>query len=472
MQKQKLNVYSISCSGVYKYMKTVLVVDDNKTNLITVKGVLGDIYKTILVTKGEQALKYLDEHDVDLILLDINMPEMDGFEVMRQLKASDYKRHIPVIFLTAANDVETESRCLKNGAADFISKPFVSEVMLARIAKTIELEELRNNLARRLNEKTKEVKTFKAKSQKDGLTGLWNRSYTEDYVNRILKKSKDCALFMIDMDNFKSINDKLGHIAGDKTLKLFAEVLKEMSVHGAVACRLGGDEFIYFATHCKVVKEIRILAEEMLRKFDIKMEQNGINEDASVSIGISRFPKDVLSFDELYSAADKALYHVKENGKGSYAFYKEKEDLLLENNILIDFDHLNLSMNIGCDTEGSYVMDFESFRHIYEYNKRLCERQPKNIQLALFTLHLSGDVSDISDIEFAMEELEVAVLNYLRREDASARYSNRQLIVMLVGADNVNGKMVADRMVEHFRTSYAKDNIQLQYELMQVCKEE
>ena len=179
-----------------------------------------------------------------------------------------------------------------------------------------------------------------------------------------------------------------------------------------------------------------------------------------------------LSFDELYSAADKALYHVKENGKGSYAFYKEKEDLLLENNILIDFDHLNLSMNIGCDTEGSYVMDFESFRHIYEYNKRLCERQPKNIQLALFTLHLSGDVSDISDIEFAMEELEVAVLNYLRREDASARYSNRQLIVMLVGADNVNGKMVADRMVEHFRTSYAKDNIQLQYELMQVCKEE
>ena len=280
MQKQKLNVYSISCSGVYKYMKTVLVVDDNKTNLITVKGVLGDIYKTILVTKGEQALKYLDEHDVDLILLDINMPEMDGFEVMRQLKASDYKRHIPVIFLTAANDVETESRCLKNGAADFISKPFVSEVMLARIAKTIELEELRNNLARRLNEKTKEVKTFKAKSQKDGLTGLWNRSYTEDYVNRILKKSKDCALFMIDMDNFKSINDKLGHIAGDKTLKLFAEVLKEMSVHGAIACRLGGDEFIYFATHCKVVKEIRILAEEMLRKFDIKMEQNGINEDA------------------------------------------------------------------------------------------------------------------------------------------------------------------------------------------------
>lgn len=124
-------------------MKHILVVDDNKTNLLSAKAVLEEQYKVTAVTAGAQALKYLEKSTCDLILLDINMPQMDGFEVLAIIKQRADTAAIPVLFLTADSDMENWERCIREGAMDVIEKPFVKSIMLSRIGYILELMELR-----------------------------------------------------------------------------------------------------------------------------------------------------------------------------------------------------------------------------------------------------------------------------------------------------------------------------------------
>ena len=163
-------------------MKTILVVDDDIVSLTTAKNVLGADYKVIIVKSGAQALTYVGKNTCDLILLDINMPEMDGFETFGKLRETESAAQVPIIFLTSDNDARTETKCFETGAIDFISKPFVPSVIKSRVARVLELEDLRKSLADRLEKKTQEVSDIKNKSRQDALTGLWNRAYTEEQV--------------------------------------------------------------------------------------------------------------------------------------------------------------------------------------------------------------------------------------------------------------------------------------------------
>ena len=146
-------------------MKTILVVDDDNMNLATMKRVLGKEYKVVLVKKGVQAISYLENGTCDMILLDINMPEMDGFEVMKRIRTMEPCSNIPVIFLTGDNDSEMESRCFKEGAIDFIAKPFVPAVMLSRIGRALELEDLRRSLADQLEQIWEPARRFGDRSK-------------------------------------------------------------------------------------------------------------------------------------------------------------------------------------------------------------------------------------------------------------------------------------------------------------------
>ena len=137
--------------------KIILIVDDDRLTLSTAQNLLGNEYKVVAVNSGRQAYKYLDRHIPDLILLDINMPDIGGFEVIKSLQADERWRKIPVIFLTADRSVETEVECFRVGAFDFISKPFEPQIMMSRIKSTIELDGYRKDLQRRLDEKTKEM---------------------------------------------------------------------------------------------------------------------------------------------------------------------------------------------------------------------------------------------------------------------------------------------------------------------------
>ncbi len=141
-------------------MKKILAVDDSAMNLKLVENMIKHEYQLVLLTSGAEALAYLESNTVDLILLDLIMPEMDGLETFDRLRQLTNGKNVPVIFLTADTDVESEISCLKKGAADFVRKPFMPEVMRNRIQRVLELDELTHYLERKVSEKTEQVENM------------------------------------------------------------------------------------------------------------------------------------------------------------------------------------------------------------------------------------------------------------------------------------------------------------------------
>lgn len=453
-------------------MKHILIVDDNKTNLVSAKSVLSDIYKVTAVTMGSQALKFLENNTCDLILLDINMPEMDGFEVLHRIKENEKSADIPIIFLTADNDAETESRCLEEGALDFIAKPFVAVVMRSRISRILESEDMRRQLADKLDETIKEVTDIKSKSQQDALTGLWNRAYTDKAVNELIAQGTKGALFMIDMDNFKAINDNYGHIEGDNTLKMFADTMRKYSREGDVLCRIGGDEFVMFVNGMTSKAEIGNLAGDIISDLCYKIEEKKYETNSSVSIGIAQTPEDGSDFNTIYNAADKALYYVKQNGKNSYHFFSEQREA--ENSRsgnLVDLRYLREIMSRADSGKGAYQLDLDSFHHVYNFIKRFVERSGRDVQTLLFTAITNDDaVIETEEAEIALEMMEQAIYTSLRRVDVSTRYSGKQIIVLLMDANVENGNLIAGRILDCFRKLYTGKKIDFEYGIAQMDK--
>ncbi len=449
-------------------MKHILIIDDNKSNLVAARTALNDYYKTTAVTSGVQALKFLENNTPDLVLLDINMPDMDGFAVMESIRLLPNGIHLPIIFLTADADSGTEAKCLEIGALDFISKPFVPVVMRSRIARTLELEELRSSLATRLDEKINEVTEMKSKSCQDALTGLWNRTYTEEAVNNAIAENKRGALFMIDMDNFKAINDNYGHLAGDHTLKMFAETLMKYATAEDIVCRIGGDEFVTFVADNSSKSALSNHAADIISDLCHKLDECKFETNSSVSIGIAQCPADGESFAELYNAADKALYYVKQNGKNSYHFYSDQS--LAESSrssTNVDMKYLREIMSRTDSGKGSYLMDYDSFHHVYNFIRRTVERSHRDVQTLLFTLEAHNDRTDPTELSVAGEMLEQAIYTSLRRVDVSTRYSSKQMIVILMDSNTENGKMVAQRIIDCFRKIYRGD-IDITYNIVRM----
>lgn len=188
----------------------ILVVDDDKTNLTLAQKILSPEYRIAACNSGMAALKYLEKNQPDLILLDINMPEMDGFEVLEKLRMNDKTELIPVIFLTADSQTDTEVKCFQNGAMDYVRKPFIPDILLSRVGKTIELEQYRHNLetmvteqAERLMESARRISRIQDSviigmanliESRDGSTGKHVKN-TQMYVRMIAEELKERGLF-------------------------------------------------------------------------------------------------------------------------------------------------------------------------------------------------------------------------------------------------------------------------------------
>lgn len=281
--------------------KHIMVVDDSRFNQAMARDALEEKYTVTCLSSGAEILKRLDEETPDLILLDIIMPQMDGIEAMKEIQKKHRNYDIPIVFLTGETNNEVEAECLALGAQDFITKPFFKPTMLQRIDRILELEE------------------FKRAAKKDALTGLWNRKYFEENVQSYLEKSKgQGAFFMLDVDNFKRINDTYGHPTGDELLVQFSQIIRAVSEPGDLIGRLGGDEFAIFSTNItdeeaarKKSSEIVALVGSRLKNFD---EKRGI----STSVGISVADKPETEYRILYKRADQALYNAKNNGKNTF----------------------------------------------------------------------------------------------------------------------------------------------------------
>ncbi|MBP5417145.1 MAG: diguanylate cyclase [Clostridiales bacterium] len=443
--------------------KTILVVDDSKANLTLAKQALDEYYQVSLVTSGQMALRFLEKRVPDLILLDINMPEMDGLETLRQIRANHDYKDVPVIFLTAKTDPETEVECLKLGAADFIGKPFVPQVMRSRIARTLELEEFR-----RLAEKR--AKRFESIASKDPMTGLWNRSYLTQKIEVSLAQGTSAAYMIVDVDHFKSVNDKLGHIVGDQVLNRLAHMMMEYFPDDSVG-RLGGDEFVIFMENPPSNDRLseRLSAFQAAVNADLKEATNGI---ASLSIGIALAPQDGNNMDTLYDKADRALYVVKKEGRNNFRFYdstlpskqaKVDRPEAIEMNIRTLMQQLKEPGTI----RGAYWQDYEPFLAIFRFIERMMARSEQTFCVMLATLlDGEGNMLDPNILEPSMDVLFTAIQDTLRKGDVFTKFSGAQYIIMLPSAKAESGaKIACERLQKRFDSINFNPNVVLKLDL-------
>ena len=445
-------------------MKRILMVDDVTTNLKCAMEVLKGSYEISTAKSGRQAFLLLREFIPDLILLDINMPEMNGYEVMEKLKENPDTKDIPIIFLTAETDRESEIKGLKMGAMDFIRKPFEPEIMRSRIDKILQM--------------TDQKKELMNIAQKDGLTDLLNRRYLENMLNKTDSAQEKGFFMLLDLDNFKKVNDTFGHVVGDDVLIRFSRVLQEEVESKDSVCRVGGDEFIVFISGESDKNKIKSTARRMIA--GIEFEVNDLLADAcdfklSVSVGIAEKPEDGSTFSDLYSAADKALYYVKQNGKRGYHFYssEDKGKSHEEESNLIDLLQLQRLIQEKGQSNGAYRVKYDGFKRIYHFVARCMERKSQDVQLVLFTVVDNGSVElDAGRALPAMETLEEAVSKSLRRGDVATKCGSTQYVAILMNASSENGDLVVRRIRKKFTELCKDDGLSLEYEMLSVGKRE
>ena len=298
-------------TGRFKNQKPViLAVDDNTENLDILVELLGE-YDVRDVISGEAALEVVAEESIDLILLDIMMPGMDGYAVCEQLKKDALTCDIPVIFITANHDDSSIEKAYEVGGADYITKPFRPSELLARVKAQLEIYRLFNEL------------TYLA--YYDSLTGIYNRRRFFELGKKLFSESENLAVVMFDIDNFKSINDTYGHAEGDEIIKMVTRVVSAAVPEGVVFGRLGGEEFALICGEYSLegagtwVEFIRKQIESF--KYQVGTEEVG----CTVSGGLSSKHSGTTTLDELLSEADKALYEAKKQGKNRTVFrVKEK----------------------------------------------------------------------------------------------------------------------------------------------------
>ncbi len=288
----------------------VLVVDDKLQHRELLKALLDkEGYDVTAVSDGEEALIKIGSVVPDLILLDLKMPGIDGFEVCRRLKSQDETRDTPVILLTCTTETESVTRGFDAGAADYVTKPCDNKVLLARI---------RAHLA--LFTKTKRLMLF---AERDALTNLANRRRFDEFLELEWRRAKRgqtlIAMLLLDIDYFKAYNDTYGHLEGDRVLQDVAKEIKNTCNRpGDLYARYGGEEFaVIFGNITKGAAEI--IAERLRRKIEalrIPHKASSISDVLTVSIGVSSIvPSKEDPPTNLISLADKHLYEAKNGGR-------------------------------------------------------------------------------------------------------------------------------------------------------------
>ncbi len=687
MNKDSVYYYGEGRHNRRRVMKTILVVDDNVINLKAIKRLLTDTYKVIPVNSAADAFAYLETNIPDLILLDVMMPETDGFTMMRILQKSSVWSGIPVIFITADTDKDKELEGFRMGAMDFIVKPFEPDIVRIRIARTLELETLRHNLEEEVRDKTAEIENITlqsimavanmvdskdrfaqshsvnvaaiseeiarrlgwndgritnlhylallhdigkigipdsifnkkglfskddfdivkrhteigaeilegisienvkvgakyhherydgkgygcglsgedipieariiavadaydamshdrayrpkrshsdiiaefqrerggqfdpkivdvfmtmleegcidslrctetsaekgiagestnllqkvvseyaneaiVESNKDPLTGLWNRKYTVVRVDKLLAESvPHGAAFMVDIDNFKGINDTFGHICGDEILLNISKVIFDIVRQDDVACRIGGDEFFIYFNGLSDSKKAAGVAQRLIRALNDNVKYPDRSRGVSASVGIAMAPKDGSDFEKLYSNSDKALYYAKNNGKNTYHFYSGdnyaastgkgiKEDLMYIRQMLIEQEPV----------KGSYYVEYEGFKNIARFIRRGLERNKRHITYVLFTLEEAVDALPADSMQEYIESVEDSIKMCLRVGDVTTRYSSSQVVAILVDASESDAEMVVKRILEDLYRKGNFEEVVINYDIQEL----
>ena len=284
----------------------VLVVDDSITVRAQIKGILKQqMFKVMVAAHGEEALVFLEDNpDIRLVLTDFNMPVIDGIELTKEIRKKQSKNELSIIAMTSSNSEHISAKFLKIGANDFIHKPFTKEEIACRINNSLDSLEY--------------IAKIKDMAHNDFLTGLSNRRSFFEEMNVYYKVAKEggesFALAMIDIDDFKNINDSLGHDIGDFVIIELAKMFKDTLKNSDIAARFGGEEFCIVLKNIEQKKALEYFIKLKESIASMALRPKGAKAfNTTISMGIAF--NDTSTLDEILKQADNALYNAKKNGK-------------------------------------------------------------------------------------------------------------------------------------------------------------
>ncbi len=319
----------------------ILIVDDIPANLmaldVLLKNVDAEVFKA---SSGNDALSEALQHDFALFLLDVQMPEMDGYELADILLGHNKTKDVPIIFITAAfRDEVNKLKGYAHGAIDYIEKPINNPILLAKVGIFLKLWRQKNQLNQLLEaivEKNADLQTEIAERRKletklerlamyDSLTNLPNRFCLKQESHKQLSAAKRydhrIAFMFVDLDGFKAVNDNFGHEQGDAVLIEMSYRMVNALRNNDIVFRYGGDEFIIMLPDCKSNTDIETIGKRILQELHEPLNFLDIEEKLSASIGIAIYPENADTSDQLVSLADKAMYVAKQAGKNQLRFY-------------------------------------------------------------------------------------------------------------------------------------------------------
>lgn len=324
----------------------ILVADDSNTTRELITASLTKFgHEVISATNGIEALEKFKSEHPDLIILDVIMHGMDGFECAEQIRAYDPDDWVPIIFLSGAVDDENIARGINSGGDDYLTKPF-SEVTLAAKIKAMQRIV---NMRQKLFTTTKKLRTLSAI---DPLTGINNRLKFDKVIKKRIKDAKQnkhlLALLFLDLDNFKTINDHMGHRIGDLLLKEVARRLESTLREKDFIARIGGDEFAVILSDIKTIETAGEIAKKILNVLTAPFNLAGHDIIMSSSIGIASYPFADNDLTSLIQSADIAMYYAKSIGRNNFQYYteelhkKHKQTVYLNNSLKLAIERNEL----------------------------------------------------------------------------------------------------------------------------------
>ena len=432
-------------------MEKILIVDDQMITLKMTSHILSTKYETICATSGEEAIELYKKEQPDMILSDLNMPGMSGFELQNILQDM-FEIQIPVMFMTADNSDDTECQGFENGAVDYIRKPFRADVLLRRV------ENILKNVEK--------IQGLKRAAETDPMTGLLNKASSQFEIGEMCKKVNG-MLMMIDLDSFKLVNDLYGHAMGDKILIRFAEIIRSAVRFADIVGRMGGDEFVAF---CQYVNSEEVVAEKAkyINEEVMKSAKEYMGDDMTIplgaSIGAVEVPTEGTDFHSLYQKADKALYKVKQNGKHGYAIYREHQHD--DNSHEISTSGIESEISILSERnrgKGAMNLSNEQFRLLYRFLARAEINYHRQNKLALFTVDDSKAKACFDEPAKLLVEV---MCDSLRSSDAVTQRSKNTVAVILLEASPVDTNIVIERLLNKWEE--LNNGMSITYEVKQI----
>ena len=320
---------------------------------------------------------------------------------------------------------------------------------------------------------TSVMSTMKRQEESEGfdfLTGLPMRNRGEKLAAQFMQQDNGYLVFL-DMDNLKKTNDIYGHMAGDRALKLLGSLLMEHAQH-SVVCRLGGDEFLMFVSEVPK-EEIIDIVTKIQKKFEQCKEEDMEIRFANISAGICEVNKGD-PFEECYSKADKALYYVKQNGKGSYFFYQQMENAESDSaGTGKDLKMIAKALHDSGKYSGVLNLDYRDFARVFEYMNHLSTRHKYKYHLVMVTMEtLPDSAPHIESIEEALECMEHVICKKIRSVDVCTRYSSMQYLIILFETEESKIKDIMERIFTQYRKEYKGTSLLPKYEYISMTEEE